>query len=87
MTDKPTTPDEATCVAVRAEYAPDGEPELTNEELLASLGKHLTQMLSSVIAILGVGKCVLHNKTFTLELCLSPRNVVIEDFIKDAKHD
>ena len=70
---------------MQVKYAPDGEPKRTNEELLAYLGEHLMQKLASVIAILGVGKCVLHNKTFTLELRLTPGNIVIEDFLKETQ--
>ena len=36
-----------------------------------------------MVDLLGVGKCVLHNKSFALKLELSPSSVVVEDFLKE----
>lgn len=69
------------------EYAPDGEPERTNEELLRHLADHLVSLLSAMVGLCGVGKCVLHNKSFSLKLELSPSSVVVEDFLKEQPHD
>lgn len=68
-------------------YAPDGEPERTNEELIRHLADHLAENLRGMVDLLGVGKCVLYNKSFTLKLELSPSSVVIEDFLKEQPHD
>lgn len=68
-------------------YAPDGEPERTNEELLRHLADHLVSLLSAMVGLCGVGKCVLYNKSFSLKLELSPSSVVVEDFLKEQPHD
>ena len=70
-------------VAVIAHYAPDGEPERTNEELVKYLADNLAEKLRVMVELFGVGKCVLHNKSFALKLELSPSSVVVEDFRKE----
>lgn len=70
-------------VAVIVHYAPDGEPERTNEELVKHLTDHLAENLRGMVDLLGLGKCVLHNKSFALKLELSPSGVVVEDFLKE----
>lgn len=74
-------------VAAAVKYAPDGEPERTNEELIRHLADHIATNLGILVEVSGVGKCVLHNKSFTLKLELSPSSVVIEDFLKEQSHD
>lgn len=69
-------------VAAIVHYAPDGEPERTNEELIRYLADHLAENLRGMVDLLGVGKCVLHNKSFTLKLEISPSSVVIEDSLR-----
>lgn len=79
-------PDEP-ALAVACKYAPDGEPERTNEELIRYLADSLVSYLSAMVNLCGVGKCVLHDKSFTLKLELSPSSVAIEDFLKEQSHD
>lgn len=74
-------------LAVACEYAPDGEPERTNEELIRHLTDSLVSYLSAMVDLCGVGKSVLYNKSFTLKLELSPSSVVIEDLLKEQTHD
>lgn len=74
-------------IAAACEYAPDGEPERTNEELIRYLADSLVSYLSAMVNLCGVGKCVLHNQSFTLKLELSPSSVVTEDFLKEQSHD
>lgn len=74
-------------LAIACAYAPDGEPERTNEELIRHLANSLVSYLSAMVDLCGVGKCVLYNKTFTLKLELSPSAVAIEDFLKEQPHD
>ena len=74
-------------LVVACEYAPDGEPERTNEELIRHLADHLVSLLSAMVDMCGVGKCVLYNKSFSLKLELSNSSVVIEDFLKEQSHD
>ena len=74
-------------LAVACKYAPDGEPERTNEELIRHISDHLASNLSGMVARFGINKCVLYNKSFTLKLELSPSSVVIEDFLKEQSHD
>ena len=70
-------------IAATCKYAPDGEPERTNEELIRYISDRLASNLSAMVDLCGVGKCVLHSKSFTLKLELSPSSVVIEDFLKE----
>ncbi len=74
-------------LAIACNYAPDGEPERTNEELIRHLADRLVSYLSVMVDMCGVGKCVLYNKSFTLNLELSPPALVIEDFLKEQSHD
>ena len=74
-------------LAAACKYAPDGEPERTNEELIRYLADSLVSYLSAMVNLCGVGKCVLHNQSFTLKLELSPSSVVTEDFLKEQSHD
>lgn len=74
-------------VAAIVHYAPDGEPERTNEELIRYLADHLAENLRGMVDLLGLGKCILHNKSFSLKLELSPSAVVVEDFLKEHSHD
>lgn len=82
--DTPDGENQFDAITIQCRYAPDGEPERTNKELIDYIAKHLVQKLESAIRFLGVGKCVLHNKTFTLELRLFPFSVITEDFFKDS---
>ena len=74
-------------LAIACEYAPDGEPERTNAELIRHLADSLVSHLSAMVDLCGVGKCTLYNKSFTLKLELSPSAVVVEDFLKEQPHD
>ena len=74
-------------LAIACEYAPDGEPERTNAELIRHLADSLVSHLSAMVDLCGVCKCSLYNKSFTLKLELSPSAVVIEDFLKEQPHD
>ena len=74
-------------IAVAAKYAPDGEPERTNADLIMHLACQLATNLGILVEVLGAGKCALHGKTFTLKLELSPDSVVTEDRFKDLQEE